>query len=127
MPANGPKVGNPNSYVAEAAVTQYRFVKRGAAADGVVPATAASTNVGVALDNQDTVGQPVLVADDPSDKPLVEAGGAIAVGAKVTSDANGKAVTAAAGNPVSAIALAAASGAGDLIPVALLGHIPATA
>lgn len=47
----------------------------------------------------------------------VVAGGAIAAGAKVTSDAAGRAVTAAAGNEINGIAREAAAVLGDVIEI----------
>lgn len=49
----------------------------------------------------------------------IEAGAAIAVGAPLTSDAQGRAVTVAAGNRQVGIALAPAASAGEIIPVLL--------
>lgn len=49
--------------------------------------------------------------------PCVEAGAAISVGAELTTDANGKAITATAGTSVNAIALEAASADGQYIRV----------
>ena len=48
---------------------------------------------------------------------LVEAGAAVSVGAKVTSDANGKAVTVANSDEVNGIALDSASASGDIIRI----------
>ena len=48
----------------------------------------------------------------------VEAGAAVAQGANVTSDATGRAVTAASGNYIAGRALQAAAGAGEFVPVA---------
>jgi len=46
---------------------------------------------------------------------FIEAGGAVSAGDKLGPDADGKAVTASAGNPYGAVALEAASAAGQLI------------
>ena len=116
----GCHVRSPKSYLAGAAVQQYRAVKAGADPSHVVPATAASLNRGIAWDNQDTVDRAVLVAEDPSDKPLWESGAAYAAEAKLTSDATGRAVTATAGQPVLAFAIEAATGAGQLRTVRLV-------
>lgn len=48
------------------------------------------------------------------------AGGAVSAGDELTSDATGKAVKVAAGNFITAIALAAAEKAGDIIPVQIV-------
>lgn len=55
------------------------------------------------------------------------AGGAVSAGDELTSDATGKAVKAAAGNFITAIALAAAEKAGDIILVQIVkaGYVAA--
>lgn len=119
----GPKGAlRPNTYLAGAAITKNRFVKRGADADSVVPATANSAIMGVATDDQDTVGRPVSVADEPGEKVEVAAGAAFALDALLQSDANGRAVTATAGQRPGARAMAAATALGQLIPVKLLSE-----
>lgn len=50
----------------------------------------------------------------------IEAGAAIAVGAALTTDAQGRAVTVATGNRQIGIALAPAGSAGEIIPVLLV-------
>ena len=113
-------VRSPKTYRAGAAVQQYRAVKQGADVDHVVPATLNSLNRGIAIDNQDVIGQPVAVAEDISDTPAWESGAAFAAGAKLASDATGRAVAAPATQPVLAFAQRAATGAGQLIPVRLV-------
>lgn len=58
---------------------------------------------------------------------LWKTGGAVAAGAELTPDANGAAVTAAAGKYVTAIALEAATAAGQVIKVQIVksGKLPA--
>jgi hypothetical protein len=119
----GPKGGHrPNTYLAGAAITKARFVKRGADADSVVPATANSVIMGIALDDQDTVGRPVAVADHPGEIVEIAVGAAVALDALLQADANGRAVTATAGQRPYAIALRAASAISQLIPVRMLSH-----
>lgn len=125
MPSNAPKVLQPNSYDAEADITKNRFVKAGTNAGGVVVCTAGAKAVGVAIDNANS-GEAVLIADSPSDKPLVEASAAIALGAEVASTATGMAVTAVSTNAIVGYALAAATAANQLIPVALTAHMAPT-
>jgi len=101
---------------------QHRFVSPGAS--GVVQATAALGTVGVSLEgfvaadfaagNEDGV-IPVAIAGIVE----VEAGAAVAVGAVVTSDASGQAVTAASPALAQGVALSAAGAAGQFITVLL--------
>lgn len=115
--------GLVKSFVAEAAVLPYRIVKFGSA-DGQVLQAAAATDASVGVaDNlgQDTANSRVdVILSDIAD---VEAGGAITRGALVTSDASGRAVSAApaAGANVRVIgtALANAGAAGEIIPLLL--------
>lgn len=119
MPTSGPKGAlAPNTYLAGAAVVRYRAVKRGADANKVIMAAAATdVCLGISEDNQDTVGRALRVADRPGEAVLGEAGAAFALDAKLTSDANGRLVTAAATNPVVAIARQAAVALSDLVSV----------
>ena len=57
------------------------------------------------------------------------AGGKVAAGDELTSDASGKCVKAAAGNFITAIAMTAAAAAGDIIQVQIVkaGYVPAAA
>jgi hypothetical protein len=109
------------TYLAGAAVVQYRAVKRGADSDHCVPATAASVNLGIAMDNQDNVDKSVPVAHRSGEMVTAEVGAAVALDALLTSDANGRLVTAATGNPVTAIAREVATATNQLINVELVG------
>src|SRR5688572_12346610 len=115
MPAPGPKGALfPTAYRAGAAVVACRMVKRGADADSVIHNAAATTpSLGIAEEDQATVGKPVRVAHRPGELVRVEAGAAIALDALLTSDANGRAVTAVATNQVTAVARQAAAVLGD--------------
>jgi hypothetical protein len=117
MPAPGPKGALfPTAYRAGAAVTACRMVKRGADADSVIHNAAATTpSLGITEEDQATVGKPVRVAHRPGELVRVEAGAATALDAFLTSDATGRAVTAATGNQVTAIGRQVAAAAGDLI------------
>lgn len=117
----GAKITEPTTLQAGAAITRRRFVKRGADALSAVPATAASANLGVALEHQDTVGAAFAVAHRPGELVEVEAGAAVALDAYVTSDAAGKAITAAVGNPISGVARRAAAADTEIIIVELVG------
>lgn len=68
------------------------------------------------------------IAVQIKDIGLMEASGAIAVGAAVMTDANGKAKTAAAGKFILGYALKAATAAGQVIPVQIIkaGFVPAS-
>ena len=117
----GTHVRSPKSYLAGAAIQQYRAVMVGADQSHVVQATAAAATMrGIAWDNQDVVDRAVAIVEDPSDKPLWEAGAAYAAGVKLTSDATGRAVLATAGQPVLAFAIEAATAAGQLRTVRLV-------
>lgn len=119
MPTSGPKGAlAPNTFLAGAAVVRYRAVKRGADANKVIMAAAATdVCLGISEDNQDTIGRALRVADRPGENVLGEAGAAFALDAKLTSDANGRLVTAAATNPVVALARQAAVALSDLVSV----------
>lgn len=126
MPTSGPKGAlHPNTYIAGGAIVRYRSLKRGADANHVVQADANAVPIGIAEENQDTAERSVRVADEPGEKVLVEAGAAFALDALLTSDANGRLVTAAATNRVHAIARQAAGALGDLVvaEVAPRGYI----
>lgn len=103
------------SYKAGAAVSPCRLVKIGAAAGEVIHNAAATTpTLGVTRENIiASTGQRIDVIHDGI--VYVEAGAPIALGAKLTSDGTGRAITAAAGNEQAGTALEAATGAGDLI------------
>jgi hypothetical protein len=76
--------------------------------------------MGIALDDQDTVGRTVSIADHPGEIVEIAVGAAVALDAPLKSDANGRAITAVSTNRPYAIALRAASASGQLIPAKLL-------
>lgn len=96
------------SVAAAAALSKFRFVNF---AGG--QAVAADATLGVANANYDAGEQAGVNA---SGELLVEAGAAIAQGAQVQSDANGRAITLAAG-VASGRARDAAAAAGDIIRI----------
>lgn len=98
------------SLPAGAGVAQHRFVSANGDSAGI-QATDATAIIGVSM-NEAKAGEVLEVADG---LVIVEAAGAITAGVKVTSDATGKAV---AGDGV-AVAITAASGAGELVTVKL--------
>ena len=106
----------PSAIRAGAAITACRILKRGAdAAHAIHAAAAADQPVGISEEDQATVDKPVRVAHRPGELVRVEAGAAIALDANLTSDASGRAVTAATGNKCVGVAREAAAAAGDLI------------
>lgn len=102
--------GSRFSLPAGAAVERCRFVSADANSNGVT-ATASTPIIGVSM-NKAAAGEVLEIADGIV---MVEAAAAITAGVAVTSDASGKAV-AGEGN---AVALTAATGAGELITVKL--------
>jgi hypothetical protein len=110
----------PKTFTAESDLTLYRFVKLGAAANGVTACTAITDVAhGVAVENVDASeadAASVWLLNEGGIVP-VEAAAAISLGAKVAPSANGRAQTAVATQFPRGIALEAASGAGHVIPV----------
>lgn len=102
--------GQRFSLPAGAAIERHRFVSANSNSNGVT-ATAATPIIGVSM-NKCKSGEVLEIADGIV---MVEAGGAVTAGVAVASDASGKAV--AGDGP--AIALTAATGAGELITVKL--------
>lgn len=100
--------------VAEAAVRQFRILKAGAALGSCVTASApADKLLGTSDDLDHAIGEMVDMAVGPV--PLVVLGGPVAAGDPLTSDANGAAVVAVAGNRI--VGFAENSGvAGDIVP-----------
>lgn len=106
------------NFKAGAAISPYRFVKAGAA-DYEVLQNAAATTEALGASNQ--LG--AAAAGDPVDVVMagiaeIELGEYVTRNAKLTSDANGKGVAAAAGNQSAGIALASGA-AGAIIEVLL--------
>jgi hypothetical protein len=97
--------------------SQYRFMAVDANGQAVV-ATAAAFGAGV-LQNNPGLGEAAGIMAVGISK--VEAGAAITAGSEVTSDAQGRAVTAAVGEHIHGIALIEAGGVGEIIPVLLKG------
>jgi hypothetical protein len=90
------------------------------AADGQVdPTGAAAAADGVICNKPDAAGRPCALASMPGQVAKVSAGAAVSRGDLVEADANGEAVTLAAGK-VLGKALAAAGAAHDIIPVLLI-------
>jgi hypothetical protein len=85
----------------------------------LVQATANSINLGVAVDDQPTVGRSFPYVDEPGENVMVRAGAAFLLDAPLTSDANGKLVTATTGQNITAHALQAATAVDQLVPARL--------
>lgn len=98
------------------AVSAKRFIGY----DGAQIGSAGAAAYGVSLFNADD-GEALSVV--VMGTAIVETGGAVSKGDKLTADANGKAIVATAGNVVNAIALEDASGAGQEIEVLLVPAI----
>lgn len=124
----GPKGSTyPNTVIADAPIVLGTGVK--AAPGGlprVVPATAASVSVGIAEDDQDTIGRTVPIASEPGAKVRGRSGAAFAIDALLTTNAAGKLVAATSGQPVIAISRQAATAADQLVTVQVMpGNTPA--
>lgn len=102
-------------------IIQYRAVKRGADADHGVRGTAASVNLGIAMDNQDNINKSFPIAHRAGELVQAEVGAAVAIDALLASDANGRFITATVGQSVTAIAREAATTLSQLIVVELVG------
>lgn len=119
----GPNPQREKTWLAEAAITRYRFVIPGTSDGEVKTSGAAAVNViGVAAEKA-AIAEDILITHEGSQ--LVEAGAAVVIGALVKSDANGKAVsiTPNAGGATYVGAAGRATGAasadGDLIVIDL--------
>lgn len=115
--ASGPKGALfPTTLRAGAAVVACRFIKRGADKNTGIHNTAATIrHLGISEEDQPTVDKPFRMAHRPGELVRVEIGAAVALDALLTSDANGRAVTAATTNQVGAIAREAGTTLGDLV------------
>jgi hypothetical protein len=102
------------------AVRQRRFVIQGAS--GVTEATDGADAVGVSFGSVTaTAGDERNLAVVTNDGARVEvtAGAAVAVGADVASDSQGRAIVSASGDAILGKALTAASAAGEIVEVLL--------
>lgn len=102
--------GQRFSLPAGAAVERFRFVSADANSNGVT-ATASTPVIGVSM-NKAAAGEVLEIADGIV---MVEAGGAVAAGVAVASNATGQAIA----GEGSAVALTGATTAGELITVKL--------
>jgi uncharacterized protein DUF2190 len=120
---SGPSVLHPRTAIAGAAVAEGQLLKRGADSNTLIANTAGTIATrGVALEDQDTAGHSFRYVSQPGDRPLVRAGAAFAEGAKLMSDASGRAITATATNIPVAIALEAATAADQLVTAELMSQ-----
>jgi len=110
--------GKARNFIAGADLSaeQYTFVKRGSG-DVVVQCDAGEAAIGV-LWNDPASGRAATVI--VGGEPMVYAGAAVAVGAEVTPDAEGRAVTATSTDEVVGIARSAAGAADELVTVEFL-------
>lgn len=117
---HGPKGAlHPTTYIAGVAIARGLAVRRGADLNTVIVGTANSVNLGIATDDQDTVGRTISVAHRPGEIVEGRVGAAVALDAYVTSDAAGKLVTATTGQLATGIARQTATLADQLIPIEL--------
>lgn len=108
-------------YNAAAALTKFRAVKF-SAAETVTPVTAITDVVAGVVQHDVTAGEitrgkgaSIAVKGDT----IMEAGGAITIGARVCIDASGRAVTLTTGNRIIGRCIEAASGSGEFCRVSL--------
>ena len=109
--------GSRFSLPAGGAVAQHRFVS--VANEAAIQATAATAVVGASM-NEVTAEENAAnkrIVEIADGIVMVEAAGAVASGAVVYSDANGKATTTEGTSGAAGIAITAATGAGDIIAV----------
>jgi hypothetical protein len=99
----GPKGGHrPNTAIAGGAIVRGTAVKRGADLNTLVQGTAASVNLRASRSTTSRhVGRTFPFVDQPGEIVEVRAGAAFALDALLTSDANGKLITAATTAPSS--------------------------
>lgn len=102
---------------ADLSTKQFRFGTIGV--NGVAVTGAGLAADGVIGDKPAALGRPTAFATSPGDIVRVMVGAAVANGALLETDANGKAITFAAGKVV-ARALAAGAADGDIIPALLI-------
>jgi hypothetical protein len=119
----GPQGGiHPKTAVAGAAVAKGQLLKRGADQNTLIPNTAATIEtIGVAADDQDTAGRTFPYHSNPGETVLVRSGAAFALDARLTSDASGRAITAASTNKSTLVAREAATAADQLVVAEILG------
>ncbi len=112
-------------YIAGAAVNPFRFLK-GGAADNTLIQAAAAADVILGVSKGGAVASGRFGDMQILGVAKVEAGAAVTRFSRVTADSVGRAVAAApaagANNGIGGIAMQAATAAGDLIDVLLLGH-----
>ncbi len=111
----------PITFEAEAAVVFNRFVKLGAASNGVT-AVAAITDLamGVAVESADPAAGNAAASVWPLNRGgivSIEAAAAFSLGDRIAPSANGRGQTAVTTQFARGIALAAAGGAGEMIPM----------
>ena len=112
-------VGKATNAIANGAFLAAKFDENG----GIVLAGAGDNALGLLLATTlDNVAAGEDVSIQIKDIGLWKTGAAVAAGAELTSDANGKAVTAGVGNFVTAIALEAATGADQVIKVQVVKY-----
>lgn len=103
-------------FEAGATINPQRIVKFGTAPAVIEGAAATDLLLGVSTNTEDALAGDFVDVVMMGETQVV-AGAAVAVGALLTADADGKAVTAAATNRIAGVALSAAAADGDVITI----------
>jgi hypothetical protein len=103
------------SYVAEGVIEQYRCVRQGLTPHGVLRGSATDPTIGVCRNKATAAGQAVTIVTHGVVK--VEAAAVVALGDYVGSDADGRAITVAAGPLAFGRAITATTGGTEILEV----------
>ena len=115
-------VGFTKTFIAGGAVTKRRLVKFDGSGNVVQASAAADLLIGVSDSAGDVAASGDRIDVLMGSQPEVEAGAAIAAGAPITSNANGKAVTAGVGEIAIGFAVEGADADGDIITIHYARH-----
>lgn len=116
----------PKTFVAEDAITLNRFVKLGAVGNGVAAVDGVTDSaIGVAVESADPTegvnAVSVWLTNEGGIVPI-ESAAAISLGDLIAPSANGRGQTAVATQFARGIALVAAGGAGEIIPMLVVSN-----
>jgi hypothetical protein len=121
---SGPKgARRPKTYITGAPILTGMAVKRGADQNTVIPGTVNSANIGIACDDQDTIGRTIQVADEPGESVWVRAGAPFPIDSHLVSDATGRLVAATTNQLSTVIAKRAATTIDQMIPAETIAPI----
>jgi hypothetical protein len=104
---------------ADLSALQFTFVNINSSGEAAAPSGAGGDAVGVLMNKPDAAGRAAEVAY--AGKAKVKAGATVAAGAKVQTDANGAAITAASGDVVLGCAMSGGD-SGEVIEVLLVSQ-----